>query len=114
NRHRWVVQLKWAAAIVLVYAMVLWVIEHFTGRWAPSAMQFGINMAWATIGVAAGAESVKRAGRKAVDELLKSESCPTCGYSIKGLKTEGDGCWVCPECGGAWRGDSPNPEGGIH
>lgn len=29
--------------------------------------------------------------------------CGACGYSLRGLAAEGDGCLVCPECGGAWR-----------
>lgn len=29
--------------------------------------------------------------------------CPGCGYSLRGLQPAGDGCRVCPECGGAWR-----------
>ena len=34
--------------------------------------------------------------------LAKGE-CPTCGYSLRRLDPEPDGCTVCPECGAAWR-----------
>ena len=29
--------------------------------------------------------------------------CLACGYSLKGIDPDPDGCTVCPECGGAWR-----------
>lgn len=31
--------------------------------------------------------------------------CGSCGYSLRGLVREDDGCVVCPECGGAWSED---------
>lgn len=40
--------------------------------------------------------------------LLKRYFCPACLYPIDGLKTESDGCTVCPECNAAWR--LPNKE----
>jgi len=30
-------------------------------------------------------------------------ACVVCGYDLTGMAAEGDGCTVCPECGGAWR-----------
>jgi len=35
--------------------------------------------------------------------LLRSEYCPSCGYSLAEVPPEPDGCSVCPECGAAWR-----------
>lgn len=29
--------------------------------------------------------------------------CPQCAYRLSDLKSEHDGCVVCPECGAAWR-----------
>jgi hypothetical protein len=29
--------------------------------------------------------------------------CIECGYDLQELRTESDGCTVCPECGAAWR-----------
>lgn len=35
--------------------------------------------------------------------LLDHGLCVQCGYFIKGLPPEPDGCTVCPECGAAWK-----------
>ncbi len=29
--------------------------------------------------------------------------CAACGYHLRGLTSEPDGCTLCPECGAAWR-----------
>ena len=29
--------------------------------------------------------------------------CGLCGYTLRGLQEEDDGCTICPECGAAWR-----------
>jgi len=34
---------------------------------------------------------------------LDSALCPSCGYSLRDLPLEPDGCVLCPECGAAWR-----------
>lgn len=34
--------------------------------------------------------------------MLRAGLCPGCSYGLAGLSREGDGCVVCPECGGAW------------
>ena len=43
--------------------------------------------------------------------------CPACGYDIASARVEADGCRVCPECGGAWRGPTRSagrPSGTAH
>lgn len=35
--------------------------------------------------------------------MVNHGHCADCGYSIKGLPPEADGCCVCPECGAAWK-----------
>lgn len=35
--------------------------------------------------------------------IVRRKLCPSCGYSLRGLRPERDGCAVCPECGAAWR-----------
>ena len=46
--------------------------------------------------------------RKVAAAMLKHLRCPHCGYDIRGLPTDStDGATVCPECGCAWRLDSP-------
>lgn len=34
--------------------------------------------------------------------MLARRRCPACGYDLRGLAAEPDGCLVCPECRGAW------------
>jgi hypothetical protein len=34
---------------------------------------------------------------------LRYVRCPWCMYNLLGQAPQGDGCIVCPECGGAWR-----------
>jgi len=50
----------------------------------------------------------KRKKRTAFDEdarrsLIRATACPSCGYSLRDVTPEADGCTVCPECGAAWR-----------
>lgn len=40
--------------------------------------------------------------------LLAEGHCASCGYSMRGLAPQADGCTPCPECGAAWRLD-PGP-----
>lgn len=37
--------------------------------------------------------------------LLADGLCACCGYTLADIPEDADGCVVCPECGGAWRGD---------
>jgi hypothetical protein len=39
----------------------------------------------------------------AIRVCVKNGICSACGYNIKGLEPQDDGCTVCPECGAAWR-----------
>jgi hypothetical protein len=41
--------------------------------------------------------------RKFVAAAMTEGVCATCLYPLNGLAADGDGCVVCPECGGAWR-----------
>lgn len=34
---------------------------------------------------------------------LQRGCCPSCGYTLKGLNLEADGCILCPECNAAWK-----------
>ncbi len=46
----------------------------------------------------------RRFGR--ISEIyLDAGRCAGCGYELKDLTPEGDGCVVCPECHAAWRAD---------
>jgi hypothetical protein len=35
--------------------------------------------------------------------IIAEGCCATCGYSLQGTQMEPDGCFVCPECGSAWK-----------
>jgi hypothetical protein len=37
--------------------------------------------------------------------LAAHRRCGACGYDLRRTEPEGDGCVVCPECGGAWHMD---------
>ena len=39
-----------------------------------------------------------------IAEIFLTEGlCAACGYNLKDLATDTDGCIVCPECHGAWK-----------
>ena len=39
-----------------------------------------------------------------VDRVLSERRlCVVCGYTLRGVPAQPDGCTVCPECGSAWR-----------
>jgi len=39
------------------------------------------------------------------DIHLEHGKCAGCGYELRDLPTENDGCVVCPECNAAWNAD---------
>ena len=41
--------------------------------------------------------------RHVTTAMLKHSTCPHCGYNLRGLPTDDDGCNVCPECASAWK-----------
>jgi hypothetical protein len=43
-------------------------------------------------------------------DLCDLRACLACGYDVRGVPPESDGCTVCPECGAAWRFLTSNPE----
>ena len=48
-----------------------------------------------------GTTSARRAGS------LDLGLCPSCGYGLREIEAEEDGCRECPECGAAWRLEPP-------
>lgn len=46
----------------------------------------------------------------AIIVCVRNSICPACGYNLKGLEPQDDGCTVCPECGAAWRLEDMNTE----
>lgn len=104
NQHRLGVQLKFTGL-----ALVILLVLFFAARWvgwlrAMHPAQWILYPIWGFFGgLLGGREAAKGAGKRAVEECLKGEVCPSCGYSLVGLPREGDGCVVCAECGGVWR-----------
>ncbi len=47
--------------------------------------------------------AVRRARKKVAATMVAEGICGTCGYSLRGLGVQDDGCIVCTECGSAWR-----------
>lgn len=41
--------------------------------------------------------------RQLIEGAVKLGHCPSCGYALKGLPIDADGCSTCPECGAGWR-----------
>lgn len=79
-------------------------------KWSIVAVSIAVFVAYISLDI-----WVKRACRGTVIEaLLREGLCPSCGYEIKTVPPQADGCSVCPECGAAWRlalpGQPTDPE----
>jgi hypothetical protein len=51
--------------------------------------------------------NAERALVDARKRFLADGRCLACGYAIRDVKPEPDGCSICPECAAAWRIDHP-------
>jgi hypothetical protein len=49
-------------------------------------------------------------GRVFIESCLLEDCCPACGYRLRGLAQEADGCVQCPECGAHWKPYTMPPE----
>lgn len=45
----------------------------------------------------------RRLNRQLIEGAVKLGHCPSCGYPLKSLPMDADGCSTCPECGAGWR-----------
>lgn len=45
----------------------------------------------------------RRLNRRLIEGAVKLGHCPSCGYLLKSLPIDADGCSTCPECGCGWR-----------
>lgn len=74
---------------------------------------FGFIGPWALLGVLVAAPAAmnyftretgeRRYRREMAASYVAEGICASCGYSLRGLPDEPDGCVTCPECGAAWR-----------
>lgn len=107
NQHRWKAQVQATLMFVLSIGCVQFVLGGLgavsSRGWVIQAVTTGVlSLFFGTLG---GAALSRESGREAVTRCLRLGMCPSCGYGLKELVTEGDGARVCPECGGAWRID---------
>lgn len=66
----------------------------------PHLVAVGITV----ITVIFGARMLSGRQRRSIAKLLVAEAyCPGCLYHLAELPVQADRCWVCPECGAAWR-----------
>jgi Zn-finger nucleic acid-binding protein len=57
---------------------------------------------------------IRRAGAERIARVhVRAELCGSCGYELRGIAPEADGCTVCPECGGAWSVEGGGGERGM-
>lgn len=67
--------------------------------WAVSGVVL-VSWAFSAMGMAT---ELPRERRRRCEALAARGRCGACGYDLAKVKTEPDGCRVCPECGTAWR-----------
>lgn len=103
NKHRLAVQLRgMAIAGAIFFGLLLlarqagWLGAGWSGPWP---VYWVLSLIGGLIG---GKSQARAAAVHAVRTCVACEVCPACAYSLRGLGEEGDGCRVCPECGGAW------------
>ena len=103
HRHRWAMWLQILASVLGLSAMVSLLLMARGLNWY--FVTAHLSSVWLGLAVAifASRRAIDAAGRRAVLACLNAEVCPGCGYSLRGLEAEADGCRVCPECGGAWK-----------
>jgi hypothetical protein len=84
------------------------------GALAPSWLAFGLKLPWwamilaaIPLGAIPAILTIFLVRRTAVDRIAHSyiaaDYCASCGYDLKSIGPEEDGCRICPECGAAWR-----------
>jgi hypothetical protein len=87
------------AGVPLAVAIFAWLGYRGTDLILPTIIGVAVMLADLLFWLALFQPSTQRT----VNEFLNGELCPACGYSIRELAAEPDGCTVCPECGAAWR-----------
>ena len=81
---------------------------------APAWMAFGLKWPWwgqilsaIPIGVIPSLVIIavirRVAGGYVARCYLYAAYCASCGFDLRGIEVQADGCHVCPECGAAWK-----------
>jgi hypothetical protein len=85
--------------VPLAVGIFIWMGYRGTGLILPTTVGVGVMLADLLVWLAL----IQPNAQRTVTEFLRRELCPACGYTIRELTAESDGCTVCPECGAAWR-----------
>ncbi len=88
---------------VLAFRLVVRAFGQSGVTWADVAELGSLTAGLAIAYLVAAAVVRRRFEASAIRAWLSIGHCAACGYSLRGLKPEFDGCTVCPECGAAWR-----------
>lgn len=75
--------------------------------WLAHALPLGAfgtaALVWYKLKVAVDSISPSKLAPEAAYTLVAEGFCGQCGHSLRDLPVHDDGCFVCPECGSAWR-----------
>lgn len=80
-----------------------WFLQGFNWSVSIGIVVFSLVAAYAA-GIQRRGEPAKRLHPIAAPSLVAEGFCGQCGYSLRDLPVQNDGCAVCPECGSAWAG----------
>jgi len=76
---------------------------HHYGITIPAPLSWAIAIACVSVGVPTLRAMRCVALRIHSDAIVCFGHCPTCGYELRSLPLDPDGCVTCPECGAAWK-----------
>lgn len=89
-----------AVVSLLLFVQAVW---PPTGPWTQLASRFWLAAFWLVAMFVFPRRLPARRSDELRRQLLSMERCASCGYRLREVEPEADGCRVCPECGGAWR-----------
>lgn len=98
----------WGLLLVIPGVLVLgvsWLVARASGL--PMAavvlgVMGGLYIAWWVLRLTLGKWRRTQRIRAQLSGLLRRDCCGSCGYPLRSIEVDADGCRVCPECGGAW------------
>jgi len=101
--------LHFAWVVLGLIGALFWLmpLAYIAASWVLSVLHVRSDIGAAVIGYATVGLWVWLIGipvlKRLSDRIHRYENrCLACGYELRGLSAEPDGCSVCPECGAAW------------